>query len=139
MLLLQSNQHKIMSEQAIKLLREQFGPEITASAIHAVAAQMNSSYATISKYLQMYKVGRGKWNLEVTQEKINELEETYNAPSVSPISIIEKVNQNLIPEKDDTFVSFGNFNDVKKIIQSNIFYPTFITGLCSTKKGIYSC
>ena len=33
-----------------------------------------------------------------------------------------------------TFVKFGNFNDVKKIIQSKLFYPTFITGLSGNGK-----
>ena len=131
MLLLQSNQHKIMSEQAIKLLKEQFGPEINASAIHAVAAQMNSSYATISKYLQVYKVSRGKWNLE---QAAQELEETYNSPSAEPVSTMSAVIQNLIPKKDDTFVSFGNFTDIKKVVSSGLFYPTFITGLSGNGK-----
>jgi MoxR-like ATPase len=39
-----------------------------------------------------------------------------------------------IPEKDDTFVSFGNFTDIKKIIKSRLFYPTFITGLSGNGK-----
>ena len=43
-------------------------------------------------------------------------------------------NKNLIPEKDDSFVKFGNFSDVKKIIQSRVFYPTFITGLSGNGK-----
>ena len=43
-------------------------------------------------------------------------------------------NQNLIPEKDDTFVQFGNFTDIKKIIKSGLFYPTFITGLSGNGK-----
>ena len=120
-----------MSEQAIKLLKEQFGPEINASAIHAVAAQMNSSYATISKYLQVYKVSRGKWNLE---QAVQELEETYSAPSAEPVSTMNAVVQNLIPKKDDTFVSFGNFTDIKKVVSSGLFYPTFITGLSGNGK-----
>ena len=55
------------------------------------------------------------------QEK---LEQTFKAPAALPV-----VEQNLIPEKDDTFVKFGNFGDLEKIIQSRLFYPTFITGL----------
>ena len=31
-------------------------------------------------------------------------------------------------------MKFGNFNDVKKIIQSKIFYPAFITGLSGNGK-----
>jgi midasin (ATPase involved in ribosome maturation) len=84
-----------------------------------------TTYQTVTKKLSDYKVSHGKWNLTV-QEK---LEQTYNAPAALPA-----VEQNLIPQKDDTFVKFGNFGDIKKIIQSRLFYPTFITGLSGNGK-----
>ena len=121
-------------ETAIQLLQEQFGAEFGADAVRAVASQINTSYATLSKKLSQYKVSRGKWNLEVTKEKIDELEDTYSASTAEPIAMIEAVKQNLIPDKDDTFVSFGNFADIKKIIQSRLFYPAFITGLSGNGK-----
>ena len=121
-------------ETAIQLLQEQFGAEFGADAVRAVASQINTSYATLSKKLSQYKVSRGKWNLEVTKEKIDELEDTYSASTAEPIAMIEAVKQNLIPDKDDTFVSFGNFTDIKKIIQSRLFYPAFITGLSGNGK-----
>ena len=57
------------------------------------------------------------------------LEQTYQAPAALPA-----VEQNLIPRKDDSFVKFGNFADLKKIVQSRLFYPTFITGLSGNGK-----
>ena len=87
------------------------------------------NYQTITNKLTDYKVGRGKWNLEVTKETVEELEVTYNAPAAMPA-----VEQNLIPRKDDTFVQFGNFTDIKKIVKSRVFYPTFITGLSGNGK-----
>ena len=121
-------------ETAIELLKEKYGTEFGAEAVRSVADELGTSYATLSKKLSNFKVSRGKWNLEITKEKIDELEENYNAPSVNPISTIESVKQNLIPQKDDTFVSFGNFTEVKKVIQSGIFYPVFITGLSGNGK-----
>ena len=121
-------------ENTIQLLKEQFGTEFGADAVRAVASQLGTSYASLSKKLSDYKVGRGKWNLEVTKEKIDELEETFASPAVNPIATTESVKQNLIPQKDDTFVSFGNFSDIKKIIQSGLFYPAFITGLSGNGK-----
>jgi len=121
-------------ETAIQLLQEQFGAEFGADAVRSVASQINTSYATLSKKLSQYKISRGKWNLEVTKEKIDELEDTYSASTAEPIAMIEAVKQNLIPDKDDTFVSFGNFADIKKIIQSRLFYPAFITGLSGNGK-----
>lgn len=121
-------------ETAIQLLQEQFGAEFGADAVRSVSSQINTSYATLSKKLSQYKVSRGKWNLEITKEKLDELEDTYSAPAAEPITMIEAVKQNLIPDKDDTFVSFGNFTDIKKIIQSGLFYPAFITGLSGNGK-----
>lgn len=121
-------------ETAIELLKEKFGTEFGAEAVRAVADELGTTYATLSKKLSNFKVSRGKWNLEITQDKIDELEETYKAPSMNPISILDNVNQNLIPPKDTNFVPFGNFSDVKKVIQSGIFYPVFITGLSGNGK-----
>ena len=82
----------------------------------------------MTKRLTDYKVGRGKWDLSV-QEIKEELEETYKSPSVE-----NHIEQNLIPQKDDTFVQFGNFKDLKSVIKSGVFYPTFITGCQVTVK-----
>ena len=120
-----------MTDQALIILKEKFGTEFGADAVKEVAAQLNTSYATLSKYLNQYKVSRGKWNLEAT---VQELEETYNSPAVEGVATMSAVVQNLIPDKDDTFVSFGNFTDIKKVIQSRLFYPTFITGLSGNGK-----
>ena len=120
-----------MTDQALIILKEKFGTEFGADAVKEVAAQLNTSYATLSKYLNQYKVSRGKWNLDAT---VQDLEETYNSPAVEGVATMSAVVQNLIPEKDDTFVSFGNFSDVKKVVQSRLFYPTFITGLSGNGK-----
>jgi len=110
-------------------LQNLYGESVTSADIHAWCAMNGATYQTVSKKLSDYKVGHGKWNLEVTQEKVEEIERTYQAPSALP-----PIEQNLIPEKDDTFVKFGNFGDLRKIIQSRLFYPTFITGLSGNGK-----
>jgi hypothetical protein len=127
----------IMSDQAISILKAKYGTEFGADAVKEVATELNTTYATLSKYLNQYKVGRGKWNLEQT---VQELEETYNSPAVEGtdtvpgVATMNAVVQNLIPQKDTNFVPFGNFSDVKKVIQSGIFYPAFITGLSGNGK-----
>jgi hypothetical protein len=127
----------IMNEQAINILKEKYGTEFGADAVKEVAAELDTTYATLSKYLNQYKVGRGKWNLEQT---VQELEETYNSAAaegsdtVPGVATMNSVIQNLIPNKDATFVSFGNFSDIKKVVQSGLFYPAFITGLSGNGK-----
>lgn len=41
---------------------------------------------------------------------------------------------NLVPQKDPLFVPFGNFSIVKQILNSEMFYPIFITGLSGNGK-----
>ncbi len=110
-------------------LQNLYGNNVTSADIRAWCNMNNANYQTVSNKLYQYKTGYGKWNLEVTQQKVEEIERTFQAPAVVP-----PVEQNLIPDKDDTFVKFGNFADVKKIIQSRLFYPTFITGLSGNGK-----
>ena len=102
------------------------GNDFGRDAISAAATEFGYSYPTIAKRLDQYKVGHGKWSLTV-QEK---LEQTYNAPAAVPA----QEHTTLIPEKDDNFVPFGNFSDAKKVIQSGIFYPVFITGMSGNGK-----
>ncbi len=116
-------------DQIITDIKNTFGPEFTGADVRGYCASRGMSYQTVTKRLEPFKVGRGKWNLEVTQEKVQEIERSFQSVSVLP-----EVHQNLIPAKDDTFVKFGNFNDIKKIIQSRLFYPTFITGLSGNGK-----
>ena len=110
-------------------LRNLYGSTVTSAELKAWCAMNGTTYQTVSKKLDQFKVGRGKWNLDVTPQKVEEIERTYEAPAAMPA-----VEQNLIPEKDDTFVKFGNYGDIKKIIESRLFYPTFITGLSGNGK-----
>ena len=115
----------LSKEGIVNSLQDTYGETITSAEIKAWCAMNDCNYQTITNKLSDYKVGRGKWNLTI-QEK---LEQTYQAPPAMPA-----IEQNLIPQKDDSFVKFGNFSDLKKIIQSRLFYPTFITGLSGNGK-----
>lgn len=119
----------VTEEQIVIELKELFGTEISVGDVKGYCASKSLNYQTVTKKLEMYKTERGRWNLEVTKEAVQEIERSFSAPSVVPA-----FEQNLIPEKDDTFVKFGNFSDIKKIIQSNLFYPAFITGLSGNGK-----
>ena len=123
----------LSKESIIECLRESYGESVTSAEIKAYCQMNDFNYQTITNKLTDYKVGRGKWNLEVTKETVEELETTYNAPAALPA-----IEQNLIPAKDDSFVQFGNFTDIKKIIKSGLFYPTFITGLSAMAKRFLS-
>jgi hypothetical protein len=78
-------------------LQNLYGNSVSGADIRAWCALNDANYQTVTKKLDEFKVGRGKWNLEVTQQKVEEIERTFQAPAVVP-----PVEQNLIPEKDDT-------------------------------------
>jgi len=120
---------KMTEQQAIDGLRGTYGSEFTAADVKAFCAMNDIGYATVTKKIQKYKVSKGKWNLEVTTKVVEDIEKSFNAPAVEP-----SIEQNLIPQRDETFVKFGPFTDLKKIIQSKLFYPTFITGLSGNGK-----
>jgi hypothetical protein len=126
-----SRKSSVNDEQLIADLQSLFGTDLSAGDIRGFCASRNLNYQTVTRRLEQFKTNRGRWNLEVTQERIEEIERSYQALPTLPT-----VSQNLIPDKDDTFVKFGNFNDIKKIIQSNLFYPAFITGLSGNGKTL---
>ena len=119
---------KMTEEQIVDKLTTLYGSEVTTADIKAFCSMNDIHYNTVTRKLQKYKVTKGKWNLEVTQEAVEQIEKTFNAPS-APVE-----EKNLVPSKDETFVPFGGFKDVKKIIQSKQFYPAFITGLSGNGK-----
>ena len=120
---------KMTKEEVINGLKTNYGTEFTTADIKAFCAMNDIGYQTVTKKIQEFKVQKGKWNLEVTTKVVEDLNTTFEAPAAIPA-----VQQNLIPDKDATFVKFGPFTDVKKIIQSKLFYPTFITGLSGNGK-----
>ena len=120
---------KMTEQEAFDGLKKQFGTEFTTPEVRAFCAMNDIAYATVTRKIAQYKVGKGKWNLTVTKKDVKNIEKSFSAPSVEPTA-----TRNLIPNTDDTFVKFGSFNDLKKIIGSKLFYPTFITGLSGNGK-----
>ena len=120
---------KMTEQQAFDGLKSTYGNELTAADVRAFAKMNNIGYATVTKKIKKYRVSPGKWNLTVTKKSVENIEKSFKSPSAMPAA-----EKNLVPQKDDTFVKFGSFQDVKKIIASKLFYPTFVTGLSGNGK-----
>jgi len=117
-----TRQSQVDMIQLFSFIEKNFGTEVGTDAIKAGADHIGYSYATVVNRMEPYKSGRGKWNLtiEETREQLEEM-----------------VHQEVfVPVKDETFVPFGNFADVKKIIKSGLFYPAFITGMSGNGKTL---
>ena len=48
--------------------------------------------------------------------------------------IVSSLVDDVVPEKDDTFIPFGNHSDIRNIVKSKKFYPVFVTGLSGNGK-----
>ena len=105
----------LSKESIIDCLRESYGESVTSAEIKAFCQMNDFNYQTVTNKLTDYKVGRGKWNLEVTKETIQELEVSYTAPAAMPA-----VEQNLIPQKDDSFVKLWQFLVILKKLLSPV-------------------
>ena len=105
--------------------------EIDSTDVKAAADHFNVQVQSLTKRLNklpnFQKVSRGRWNLTIAEK----LERVYEG-----LPAVPAVEQNLVPEKDPNYVPFGNFSDVKRIINSNMFYPTFVTGLSGNGKTL---
>jgi len=120
---------KMTEQQAFDGLKSTYGNELTAADVRAFAKMNNIGYATVTKKIKKFRVSPGKWNLTVTKKSVENIEKSFQSPSAMPAA-----EKNLVPQKDATFVKFGSFQDVKKIIASKLFYPTFVTGLSGNGK-----
>ena len=120
---------KMTQDQIIDGLKSTYGNEFTTADIRGFCASNDISYQTVTRKLTQFKVSKGRWNLTVTKKSVENIEKSFKSPSAVPA-----VEKNLVPSKDDTFVKFGSFNDVKKIIGSKLFYPVFVTGLSGNGK-----
>jgi len=92
-----------------------------------------------------YKNGRGTYRLSenavIASAPIEPVAAPAMAASVTSIAtalrqkkLVTDITDNLVPEKDMTYVPFGFFKDLESIITSRLFYPVFITGLSGNGK-----
>jgi len=123
-------QPKFTNDDLISFLSKD-GETVTTDQVKGAAdhfgVKVQSVTKRINKLPQFQKVTRGTWNLSVAEK----LERVYEALPATPA-----VEENFTPDKDPNYVPFGNFSDVKKIINSGMFYPTFITGLSGNGKTL---
>ena len=80
------------------------------------------------------RVRRGEYQIEmlsvVPKTKVEPVEEPTNKITQT---VFDQV-QIEVPKKDKSYVSWGYSRDVKQIIESNAFYPIFISGLSGNGK-----
>ena len=73
----------------------------------------------------------------VNQLSVKKTEVATSAVAMAPSAIgVMDQQDSYVPEKFEGYVPYGNFNTVKDVIKSGIFYPMFITGLSGNGKTL---
>ena len=92
-----------------------------------------------------YKIARGIYSLPVDGNDISPVikqevqkSKVEKAESVDTVNkaalIISSLTGDIVPTKDDVFVPWGYFKDIKSIVSSKQFYPICVTGLSGNGK-----
>ena len=138
------------SEQKSALLKglfENYGGRVTRLQITEYCNLNNLPTPWFLLDGAQYKEGRGVYNVsgsssEYVAPPAVQMPEAAPAmaATVTQISalrqkkLVTEITENLVPDKDKTYVPFGFFRDLESVIRSNQFYPVFITGLSGNGK-----
>ena len=130
--------------QFVSLAQKEYGSDtITRQQVVALEKKYNLSGNGWLVNNKQFKLSRGVYKLPVdgivnpakhVKQKVSKVEKPETVSK--KIAVQNSSADNLVPSKEDTFVPFGNFKDIKNIIKSGIFYPTFITGLSGNGKTL---
>jgi cobaltochelatase CobS len=132
--------------------RQTFGPDkstITRPEIYAVLEDnsgmtfpqwvVGTDFRTDNRGLYHLPNESGRYLLgkDVPVETLVTPEAAVAAPVAlaTAVGVMEN-HEGYTPEKFNGYVPWGNFNMVKQIIKSNIFYPMFLTGLSGNGKTL---
>ena len=129
-----------LQEQFVNVLIERFGDEVSRRDIEATAALRGMPFPRFIIDNKDLRAGRGIFNLRKIGQPVPA--PAVAQPEAAPAQVVALVKQkkletqvdNLIPEKDSQYVAFGFHKDLRKIIESGIFYPVFVTGLSGNGK-----
>lgn len=116
--------------QAIAELQKEI---LTTEDIKSVAENIGIKYPQWFTKDESYRAGRGKYLnpslVTSTQEKVKMTAQIVPIVKKQISSVQTDIElSDIVPLKYKNYVPFGNYDDILKIIKSNMFYPVLITG-----------
>ena len=92
-----------------------------------------SAYTFVKYREKCPVVSRGTYDLSMLMPKSAKAKKD---PEMSFSTAVASVSNDevYVPAFDDTFVAWGNFTELLKIVRSRMFYPTFVSGLSGNGK-----
>ncbi len=128
--------YNVNQKKLIELLDDNYGGSASKAQIVQLAKDNNlprPSWLFKTEYRQAYGVyGVSTIPKPSKDDNVVSIKEKKTTTSMNFDN--DGFSGNLVPTVDPLFVSFGNFNTIKTIIKSKMFYPIFVTGLSGNGK-----
>ena len=104
--------------------------EIKAAAVE-IGENPRSAYTAVKYTNNCPSPHRGSYNLERMMPK-----SSISKAAPEMVKGVESVSNDevFVPDFDPTFVPWGNFTEIVKVLKSRMFYPTFVSGLSGNGK-----
>ena len=67
----------LTDKQLLNELQSLYGVELTAADVKGFCASRSINYQTVTRRLEPFKTSRGKWNLEITRESVEQIERSF--------------------------------------------------------------
>ena len=123
-------------KSVVEILYKTYNSEtVTRTQINNLVADKKISNPNWLK-TDKYKVSRGLYKLPLSADEVVTDNDEVEKSTSQAAYVVSSLTDNVVPQKDKDFVSFGNFADVKNVITSKKFYPIFITGLSGNGKTL---
>jgi MoxR-like ATPase len=112
--------------------KTEFSAAMIKAAAVAVGENPRSAYVNIRYTHNAPTVKRGVYNLESMMPK-SARPKKIAAEMIKGVSSVSN-DEVFVPDFDETFVPWGNFSEIIKVLKSRMFYPTYVSGLSGNGK-----
>jgi MoxR-like ATPase len=112
--------------------KTEFSAAMIKDAAVAVGENPRSAYVNIRYTHNAPTVKRGVYNLESMMPK-SARPKKVAAEMIKGVSSVSN-DEVFVPDFDETFVPWGNFTEIVKVLKSRMFYPTYVSGLSGNGK-----
>jgi len=123
-------------------------PIADSTAIYEIARANGFSYNGASSTFMTHKVSRGKWNIShLANPNASSETQSVSAPVAAKIaptpqrmqlSAVQSVSNDeiFVPAADPNFVPWGEYSNIKRIVDSRMFFPLYISGMSGNGKTL---
>jgi len=121
------------NDRFITAAKEHFGDDSFTRSQFLEFGENSGFGANVAQRILIYKrVNRIKHGLYTFSElpNVDSLPKEKSVNVLEAVAVIEssKASFSYVPKIDDSYVSWGHFNDLKTIVDSRRFFPTYICG-----------